>query len=564
MSRSNPYNEYIKKLEKRQKKDTNVSDEIGRWRKKYRKLGPVRFAEEILTCPPDVPSHPDLADEYYPDGRVPEFVILEEFQKDFLEDMAEATPSTINQLILSAGRGGGKTFCIAIYVCWRISCFDYFTLTVMGGSSDQSNKIKEYIDFWRMTVTEINYCLYRSVGSSTTAATVFSRWGGYSRFPACSESSARGPHVTQLMVDEVCVGESKSKGGAMAVRSARGQLTSSPRSLLVYTSTAHYIFGTFYRTWRDYEKLGWKRIRWSIAKYYEDDKWYKKADEKFVLDQKNRKILNWNYIDTVLIRDRDPYHWISNVWWITDNDIQNMRRNQTDDEFLVECLGGISRGSGLVFSRADLRACICRGDKFTSNGEECVECNPYDPKKCPFMKKMGWDGISLITDRKVGVDFGEIAPNAVTVVGRIGKKVYVLYSQERIRDTESVLRWIQDKATEYKIHQILADPESRAMRDALHNKGYSVPHLWGGGGGGKKEYYATNFKRFVEKHLLFIPMAFVQLETSLSELSYDNRGKIRKDNDHSFDSCMYGMSEYDVDAHGDSFWKTKDRGVTIW
>ena len=110
---------------------------------------------------------------------------------------------------------------------------------------------------------EINYCIWKSYAAGSKPASVVSRWGSYARFPACSETAARGPHVSQVMVDEVCVGESKSSGGAKAVRSARGQLTSSSRSILLYTSTAQYIFGTFFRTWSYAEKLKWKRYRLS-------------------------------------------------------------------------------------------------------------------------------------------------------------------------------------------------------------------------------------------------------------------------------------------------------------
>jgi len=537
------YAEYIRKLKEKQKKSPQVSDDALAWRKKWREKGPVEFAEKVLPCPPDVPPHPEL-------GRVPIFLILTNDQKEFLMDLWTRDHP---QMILAAGRGAGKTFCIAIYVCWRIACFDNFTTTVMGGSSEQSYKIKEYIDEWRIRVSMIDYCIWKSYAPGPQPARVRSRWGAYARFPACSEAAARGPHVTQVMVDEVCVGESKSKAGMRAVRSARGQLTSSPNSILLYTSTAQYIFGTFFSTWRNAERLGFKRYRWSIARYYDDEKWYVPGTKK----------VNWDLVDAVLYKDKNPTHWKQNVWWITEEDIRNYRKNTTNDEFLVEVLGGISRGSGLVFSREDLRACICNGEKFTDNHEECEECRPYT-KHCPMMKKLNLT-ITMISNRRMGFDFGDVAPNAMTIMGQRGKVFFVLYSDERTgMSVDDKVEWIKGEAKKWKIYEIVADPEARAMTDILHMEGFSMPNLWAAGGSQMKSYYATKLKRLVENHMIFIPKEFFFLITSISELAYDDRGKIRKHNDHSYDSFLYASAYYDPEFALDEFWKIKDRQIKIW
>jgi len=545
------YSKLRKELEKRRSKIKSESEEITTWRKKWRKLGPVRFAEEVLTCPREVPPHPDL-------GYVPEFVILTEEQKEFLIDLWKRN---VTQMILAAGRGAGKTFCIAIYVTWRICCFDYFTMTVMGGSGEQSTKIKDYVDDWRRDVDEIFYCLYRSVAGGNKPAQVHSRWSAYARFPACSDTAARGPHVTQLMIDEVCVGEAKGRGGAKAVRSARGQLTSSPRSILVYTSTAHYIFGTFYKTWRNYRKLGFKRYRWSIAKHI-NYKWLNKDGTK-----------NWDLIDTVLYKDRKATNWVSNVWWVTTEDIQNFRKNMTDDEFLVEVLGGISRGSGLVFGRDDLRGCICKGDKYTDDGEECEECLPYTDD-CPAMTKhpafkdvkgSAKSKLASISNRKCGVDFGDVSPNACTINGRRKEYVFTLYSDERTGlRTEEIIDWIDDICKKWNVREIFADPEERAMKEQLEDKEYNTPHIWAMGGGAKKAFYITKYKRWIENKKKFIPKRFDFLTTSLIELAYDDRSKIRKHNDHSFDSDLYSMIDFDPGTDDTDFWAIKNRQLDIW
>lgn len=896
-----PYGTVRKKRKKKQaeaaKRKRESIEEIEEWRKYWREAGPVRFAEEVLFCPPTVPPHPEL-------GRVPKYVILSEDQKQFLTDLWKRR---VSRFILSAGRGAGKTFCIAIYCAWRLCCFDDFSITVMGGTSDQSDQIKSYIDFWRDTCKEVFHCLPISRSGGNRAGRIESRWGSYARFPACSETAARGPHVTQMFLDEVCVGESKSKGGAKAIRASRYQLSASPLSLLGLTcydeetevltynswkkisqitfndriatlnrksgeleyqrptriyaypykgrmysarnnnidikvtpnhrlyvkrnsnsdfelvtaeeafgkyyyrykatalwnkpdteifilpsiyrgqfglskeiqikmddwlkffgfwlaegwttknwngssygyivgirnndkklleemknilekygfkpyyhddttlevsnkqlymylskfgksyekyiplelkqlsrrqlnillsyylkgdgckrttqtvattsskqlrddlqeialklslascyylkekknteknkigkrrvvskheswmisikrkhglmpyadfrygksyerweyydgyvycvevpnhiifvrrggkcywsgnSTAQYILGTFYHTWVKAEQLGYKRYRWSIARHIDDDKWFKKGTRE----------PNWDYIDTVLYKDTNPDHWIPNVWWQTKEDIRDFRLNSSNDEFLVEVLGGMSKGSGLVFSREDLRACICNGSKFTDDGEPCDECNPYSDK-CPMMKKLKITK-DMISERKAGVDFGDISPNALTIVGRRGKIVFVLYSDERTGlSSEEVLNWIEKTCKKYNVYEIFADPEARSMREALEYRGFSTPNIWSMAGGSQaKKAYVNNVKRFIEQHRLIIPMAFTFLVNSLNGLSYDEGGNIRKKDDHSFDSLWESMVDYIPDEDESAFYKeVKERIIEkIW
>jgi hypothetical protein len=544
---SNPYSGAIKKHEKKaSKRSRDTSEDIETWRRVWKEAGVIRFAEEVLICPPDVPVNPKT-------GEQPVYVLLSDDQRQFLLDI---TTGKVSRFILSAGRGAGKTFIIAVYVAWRITCFNDFSMTVMGGSNEQSLKIKEYIDFWRDRVQEMLYCLERSVSGGNQSARVESRWNSYARFPACSETSSRGSHVTQVIIDEVCVGEGKSKGGAKAVRSARYQLTASADSLLGYTSTAQYILGTFFHTVTHAKELGFTAYRWSIARHT-SEMWYFGGT----------KNPNWQYIDEVLTKDKDPKHWVSNVWWVMDGDIKDFRKNTTNDEFLVEILGGMSRGSGLAFSRDDLKFVICDGTNWTENCIECETCEPYTDK-CPMMKKLELTK-SMISDRKMGFDFGEVSPNAMTVVGKRNNMVFVLYSDERTgASSEEVLQWINDKAKEYKLYDIFADPEERAMRQAIENMDYSTPNVWAATGGGSiKRQYVNNVKRHVEKHILIIPMAFEYLVESVRELSYDEDGGIRKNNDHSYDSLMFSMIDYDVDDDsGTGFYGTvHNRGTAkIW
>lgn len=546
MSRS-PYTRAIKIRERKSsRKKRDIDEEMEEWRAYWREAGPVRFAEEVLFCWPEVSPHPTL-------GKVPTYNILSDEQRAFLTDLWK---EGMVGFILAAGRGAGKTYTLAMYTCWRVTCFDNFSMTVMGGASEQSIKIKQYIDFWRRA-DELFYCLPKSVQSVKEAPHVLSRWNSKARFPACSEVGSRGPHVSQVLIDEVCIGESKGKDGAKAIRSAPFQLTSSPAALLGYTSTAQFITGTFVNIWKNFKKLNYKRYRWSIAKYYDEGAWYKKGTKE----------PNWDLIDTVLFKDRNPKHWLSNLWWIPDSTIQNLRRGTStrqslsDDEWLVEVLGGISRGTGLVFSRTDLEACICNGSKYTNDKNPCEECEPYTDK-CPMMKKKELK-LSMISNRKAGGDFGDPAPNALTIVGQRGKIIYILYSDERTGlRIDEVIDWFDKYCKKYKIFEIFADPSARGIIEGLENKEYSCPNIWRAGGGIKKNFYVVRYKRFIESHRFFIPIKFAFLIESLTGLSHDGKGGIQKHADHSFDSHLYSVVDYAPDEDTEAIW-TEMKGKTI-
>ncbi len=363
------------------------------------------------------------------------------------------------------------------------------------------------------------------------------------------EVDSTNTYCTPFTILHNCVAESKSEEGRKAVRSATWQTTGTVDFRFVMTSTAQYILGTFYETWRNYKQLRFKRLRWAIARHV-SPKWFG-ADGK----------PDWDYIDAVLYKDRNPNNWIPNVWWMSEDGIHKMRLKASNDEWLVEALGGISIGYGLVFRREDLDTCICRG----VDGKECEVCEPWT-RNCPLMKKFDLDdNLSKVTERRAGADFGTNSPNALTILGKLGDCILVLYSDEMVglSDTD-VLLWIHGLCQKWKVWDIFADPEQRGMIQGLENYGYALPQIWAEGSGMKKNKYVTNEKRWIEAHKVIIPKAFIKLIDSLVGLSYDDTGKVRKYNDHSFDSKMYAMSEFDIDSGIDEFWKIKDKSLNIW
>ncbi|MGA2768207.1 MAG: hypothetical protein ABSF24_07830 [Candidatus Bathyarchaeia archaeon] len=80
-----------------------------------------------------------------------------------------------------------------------------------------------------------------------------------------------------------------------------------------------YCHGEFLRIWQNAEALGYKRYRWSIAKHKHGE-----TDPTLMLG------------------------WLPNFHWISKQTLDAQRRIYSNDQWLVEVLGGISLKSGLV------------------------------------------------------------------------------------------------------------------------------------------------------------------------------------------------------------------------
>jgi len=265
----------------------------------------------------------------------------------------------------------------------------------------------------------------------------------------------------------------------------------------------------------------------------------------------------WDYIDKSLIYDRNPKNWIPNVWWANTETLQKLRGTSTDDEWLVEALGGIGRRSGLVFNPEDLEICICK---------RCEgECKPWNPRTCPLMKKLKLESISQVTQRVAGIDFGGGAPNVLTIFGKHKQYVLVLFSDERqYEGAFGTLAWMKRALKTLQTNVAVADPEERGMCEALELDGYYVISPWELGGGAKKKALVTNAEKWIEKHRVWIPKKFIKFIESISQISRKD-GKIIKHNDHGFDTFIYGLSEYDLSYDLLDFWKISGRQISdLW
>lgn len=540
------YDPIIKGYEKSEKVSQR-DVELEEWRTMWREAGPVAFAQEFLFCPPDVPFHPDFdpndnppiycrgCEKEHPrfhENGVPIHLILSDDQIALLIDMWKRLAEAI---ILSAGRGTGKTFTWAVWDTWALSVNNDYKITFMGGSQEQSNLCQDYIDYWRDMHPNVKRCLWKSTKGVKPKIT--SRYRGKLRFAACSKPSARGPHVNMLQLDEVCTAEDKSEEGAKSVDAAWWQTTGKRDTMMVMSSTTDYIHGRFAEILAEPEKWGFKRYIWSSMKHKSGqpvDKMYK---------------------------DKNPDNWLPNMWWITRKEINKLRK-KSDEEWLCEALGRPSMASGAVFNQKDLGIVIC---------DACEECEPYKWGKCRWVKEFNLgdekDPIKHVIDRRAGYDYGDKSPNALVIGGLKQIKVkrgmidyiFILWADElKGVTTQDLLAWISSHCKEYKVDVIIPDPSAagQVVNGALEEMGFAVYII----GQTDKEKMARcwNVRNWVERHRIIIPKAYWNLTRSLKKLAWgkkgsEREGKLRKVDDHSYDALSYMMSEWGVEEGGEAF-----------
>jgi len=172
--------------------------------------------------------------------------------------------------------------------------------------------------------------------------------------------------------------------------------------------------------------------------------------------------------------------------------------------------------------------------------------------------------LKKISERYEGIDWGRNAPHAFTLVGRLKGIVYVLFNEELVgvRDEEA-LKMAEDLAKLWDIEIILPDPAQYPFNNQLIERGLTVYQLFTQYGGQEKLRYVSNAIRHFERKIIFIPQKYEKLIRSIRTLSYDSKGKIRKKNDHSWDSLIYGLSEYQEDIQKD-IWTQRGRFLDIW
>jgi len=510
-------------LEKRKK---TLKVEIEEWRSYWREAGPIRFAQEYLFCYPQVPSYPNWQEfqvdaycegcrkvhkKFHPNG-IPIHVILSDDQINVLND---AWKKGIRSILISAGRGAGKTFVLAIWDTWRMCTEDFYDITAMGGSQKQSKLLQKYIDFWRIKHQEVRYIINKSrkaIGDRCCET----RLGSTTSFVPCSEAAVRGPHVNEVQADEACTAESQGIEGQKAIEAIDWEITGRRDTYTWITSTSHYLLGKFYKIYRNPDKFGFKRYIWEIAKHISGKPAY------------------------LMYQDKKPENWKPAVWWITQADVEKIRKRKSDEDWLCEALGRASLASGALFRVKDLDFIIC---------PLCDEddCQPYKWGHCKLIEKYGLgtqdDPIKFIKDRKSGFDYGDPAPCAFIIGGIHKNFIFILYAGEKKGlTTPDLIGWLERELQRKEVYTVNI-PDSVAgqhVREILEAKEYAVILLIEQ----YKEERVQNIKNIVEKHAIIIPPAFWHLCESLKGMHRDSRGRIVKFNDHSFDALCYLCIEW--------------------
>jgi len=495
--------------------------DIEEWRKYWKDAGPIRFAEEYLFCNPQVPPYPNWQEfqteaycegcrkvhKKFHDNGIPYHNILSEDQKEVLMD---AWKNGIRCILISAGRGGGKTYILAIWNTWRMCTEDYYEINSMGGSAKQSKLLQKYVDFWRIKHKEVRYIIHiskKAVGDRCCET----KMGSITTFAACSEAAVRGPHVNEVQIDEACTAEAQGIEGQEATEAIDWEVTGRRDTYVWMTSTSHWLLGRFFEIYTEPEKFDFKRYIWSIAKHISGKPAY------------------------VMYQDKNPKHWKPAVWWVTETDIQKLRKRKSNEKWLCEALGRASLASGAIFKQTDLKVVIC-----PLCDEE--DCEPYKWGKCKLIEifKLGDEEnpTRFIVDRRSGFDYGDPAPCALIIGGRKGKRVFILYAGERKgMASKELIFWIDNKLTVWKTEEFNPDPSigGKWVSELLDEKGYSIRML----DEGAKEERVQIVKNIVEKHNMIVPPAYWNLTRSMKVAHRDKRGKVAKYNDHSFDGLCY-------------------------
>lgn len=179
-----------------------------------------------------------------------------EYQKEVLRYCADPDNKYI---IISAGRGSGKTLLVSWIVAWSVACMqDYYPkyeCVILGGSQDQSDIMYNY---FRDYVYQTPLLEKRLVGDPKQRMTKFER--GYVRAIAASDTSVRGRHVELLILDEVAGTDDH------IIYSAMPMVMGSNHGRIIMLSTPHKFYGLFQEYWERGEEWKYRKFGpWQVA-----------------------------------------------------------------------------------------------------------------------------------------------------------------------------------------------------------------------------------------------------------------------------------------------------------
>lgn len=183
--------------------------------------------------------------------RDPVLFVREELGEEPSEDQIEFLRSCADlenyYHIVAAGRGAGKTKCVAWLVCWSVAVlperFGSYECIILGGSGEQSKIVYE---FFTAYIYQTPFLQNKLVGEPTRSETKFT--DAKVRALAASEKQVRGPHPDLLVIDEAMVAEDEIIYSALMQESGPGH------GRIVMLSTPHKQSGLFREYWEKAEE----------------------------------------------------------------------------------------------------------------------------------------------------------------------------------------------------------------------------------------------------------------------------------------------------------------------
>lgn len=245
--------------------------------------------------------------------RDPVLFVQEELGEEPSADQAEFLKMCANldnfYHIVAAGRGAGKTKCVAWLVCWSVAVlpekFGTYECVILGGSAEQSKYVYEFFTDY---IYQTPFLQNKLVGEPTRSETNFT--DARVKALAASEKQVRGPHPDLLVIDEAMVAEDEIIYSALMQESGPGH------GRIVMLSTPHRQSGLFREYWE-------------------------KADE-------------YDYMT------HGPWP-LTNCHWIAARKIAHWKKTLPPDKYKADVLGEFASSKLNVFDREDILAAFSHG-----------------------------------------------------------------------------------------------------------------------------------------------------------------------------------------------------------
>lgn len=283
------------------------------------------------------------------------------YQEYFLDELIANLENS--KIIVSSGRGTGKTLTNAIAALWSCIVLPYFlkrpySVVVLSGSREQSQVLYDYCRQY------LSHPLLESeVKEEPTKSDTYFKSGGYLKRLAHSEKSVRGKHPDLLIIDEAALVSEE------VFLSALPMVDSSPNPRIILLSTP--------RVGSLFNEIFFKHKEWGFlrAPYWRkmDAHWVSKTELEWAKKQMEqgfipKEVFEMEYLGIpVDVMDKDAV--------FNRKDVRNCRVKEKFDLESEEVFLGIDFGfnhpTGLVLiNRVDneyrvVRTWLIKGERFT-------------------------------------------------------------------------------------------------------------------------------------------------------------------------------------------------------